>query len=774
MKRQTIKTYGLATIQSICLVMLALIAIVSELSADTVRTNTWISVTGGNWSDTANWLDPGFYPNGTNDVAIFDSRPPLNDDITKATETTIVLDEPVVLGELHLRNRYFTLSSTGGNKLTMAVDSGSALIRSYERIAGITRQNLINVSVHAASDLEIRAEDMGLKFGGTTSSLTSESDLITITLNMNTPLQGDAILELGNCSQFSGTLRMKRDNIGGSGFNFATTDARFPGGSVIVESSANARISSALTDARLNQMTILPGASILFRSSASVVDCDDGLMLQLLNATRLALGDANSKPVDRWGDAAPLPLLGTSLIVDGPSNSDTIETVGDITYENGAMLSLKGRGATYEISLSAQSLSRKERGTLAIVSDSAPYHVGTANSRFLLASPDLQEGRLPASVVLVRREGTTTAEYILPYLCGYDSTLGIIPLQYDVTNSFGNAGQTVWLPEPLDLNGAVVDAFAVAVGGTGADGKHLHNGVVRISSGLLAIRGRFHRFDADFLMGDNGLAEGLIYTAKTSGGDVRRNDGLTGSLHCNGLTKFGSGMLRLSGNNTNLFGSIRINQGSLAIDAQQAVSNTNDIWMCSSERLLIAATSVIMGGLSSDPGAIVRMDNTQGPSILSLNPPVDSIHRFQGIVDNAAGNDNVMTLEIGGLGVQGLCGNIGSPIVVRSHAKLCVTDGLTGNSLECDADSTIIMSAEKPLILSGNASLPSIIHIADEVIEEGKHVLIATTGGITGELSELDLSEVNIPNGMLARLRIEDDNLLLNVGFPLGTTLILR
>ena len=755
-----------------CMVFVLLASWCATGVAAIPRTNSWISITGGNWSDTSKWADSSFYPDGTNDVAIISSRPPNNDDVTAATATTITLDVPVTLGELHVRTRKFTISAATGKKLTMAATGKSALIRTYERISGVTVDNLFNTSVHIASDTEILAQDTGVKFAST-SLLTSENAAVTVTLNMYTPLQGDAILELGNNSGFTGTMVMKRDSTGGAGFNFATTDGRFPAGTVRVESSGYARFASALTDSRLGQLSIGSGATLVFRSLASVDGCNTNLLGRLLDSTKLTLGATDIAVKNRWGDTAPLALNGTQITFTGPPSSSSIEKVGAVSYAKGAVMSIKGSAAAYEISLESASLARIGKGTLNILSDSTNWYVGTVNSRFAIESPVLTDSRFPASMVLAKREGSTSANLALPYLCGYDATYGVKPLPYALTNSFGTAQQTVLVANTLDLGGSTVDAFAVAGGMTGVDGNYLYNGTVRIASGFLAMKGNFYRFGANFIMGSNGTGEALIYVVGSSSGDFRRLDGLTGSVSCNDFTKFGPGIVRLSGNNTNLFGTIRINQGNLAIDASQAVRNTNDVWIGYGGRLTMSAASAVLGGLSSDLDAILQMEYS-GATTLSLNPPVGSEHVFQGTVQNITGNANVMTIEIAGSGIQGFRGIVGSPLTLKTGAKLKLLGDVSGASLTCEGDTTMYASALNTFSLTAPSSLPTTVVLSEDTLEKGEYVLISSPTGLSGTKPVLDVSATDYPQGMTPTLRISDNALILDVKAPPGILIVVR
>jgi hypothetical protein len=744
--------------------MIALSAMAAVSAAAVPRTNNWVSLTGGNWSDTSKWADTSFYPNGTNDVAIISSRPPNNDDVTTAPTTTITLDVPVTLGELLVRNRKFTIAAATGKKLTMAATGKSALIRTYERIAGVTGDNLFNTSVHIATDTEILAGDMGLKFA-TTSFLTSSDDGVTVTLNMNTPSQGDALLELGNNSGFTGKLAIKRDSTGGAGCTFATTDARFPAGPVRVESSGYARFAAPLTDARIAQLTMQPGATLLFRSTASVAGCSSAGLPKFLDSTKLTLGDTSTTVKDRWGNADALDLNGTQLSFSGPTTSSSIEKVGASTYKKGAVMYLKGSAAAYQISLESDSLARIGNGTLVIISDSATWYVGTASSKFKIGSPVLTDSRFPACMVMAKREGTTSATLLLPYLCGYDATYNsVIPLPYALTNSFGTAQQTVLVTNTLNLGGATVDAFAVAGGITGSDGNYLYNGTVRIASGFLAMKGNFYRFGANFIMGANGTGEALIYVVGSSSGDFRRLDGLTGPVSCNDFTKFGPGIVRLSGNNTNLFGTIRVNQGNLALDASQAVRNTNDVWLCAGGRLTVSADSVRLGGLSSDVTAILQMEYASGATTLSLNPPAATEHVFQGTVQNS-GTVNVMMIEIAGKGIQGFSGIVGSPISVKTGGTLKVVG---------DVGSTLCTSALNTFTLTAASSLPATVVLTDPAVAEGTYVLIASPAGLSGSAPALDASATDFPAGKTPALRISSNTLILEVQSPRGTLFLVR
>ena len=756
-----------------CLVFVLLAAWCTTGVAAIPRTNSWISLTNGNWSDTANWYDKSFYPNGTNDVAIISSRPPNNNDTTLATITTITLDVPVTLGELHVRNRKFTIAGATSNRLTMAATGKRALIKSYERIANVTVSPTITASVRIATDTEILAGDLGLKFDYP-SELTSANSAVTLTLNMNTPLDTGAAFNstFWKTSGFAGTMVIKRDALVGLGLSFPEGSTRFPGGPIQIESSAVVRFPSAMTDAQLSQFTVRPGATLVFNLSGSVTAGTAIRLPQFLDLTRLTLGDSNS-PKDRWGNSALFGLNGTQLTLAGPAASTSIEEVGAMSYTKGSVLNLAGSAAASEISLDADSLSRVGNGTLNILSESTNWYVGTASSRFLIGSRVLDNGRFHPSLVMVKREGIYSASLLLPNLCGYDATTGVVPLPYDQTNSFGTAQQTVLVTNTMNLAGATVDAFAVAGGIAGGDGDHLYNGTVRIASGFLAMKGNFYKFAANFIMGSNGTGEALIYVVSSSSGDFRRLDGLTGPVACNDFTKFGPGIVRLSGNNTNLFGTIRINQGQMAIDASQAVRNTNDVWIGCEGRLTISAESAVLGGLSSDVRAILEMEYTNTTTLL-LKPPMGSEHVFQGTVQNKVGVSNVMTIEIAGSGIQGFRGIVGSPLTLKTGAKLKLLGDVAGASLTCESDTTMYASALNTFSLTAPSSLPTTVVLSEDTLEKGEYVLISSPTGLSGTKPVLDVSATNYPQGMTPTLRISDNALILDVKAPAGILIVVR
>jgi hypothetical protein len=259
----------------------------------------------------------------------------------------------------------------------------------------------------------------------------------------------------------------------------------------------------------------------------------------------------------------------------------------------------------------------------------------------------------------------------------------------------------------------------------------------------------------------------------SSSGDFRRLDGLTGPVSCNDFTKFGPGIVRLSGNNTNLFGTIRVNQGNLALDASQAVRNTNDVWLCAGGRLTVSADSVRLGGLSSDVTAILQMEYASGATTLSLNPPAATEHVFQGTVQNS-GTVNVMMIEIAGKGIQGFSGIVGSPISVKTGGTLKVVGDVVGNSLACEGGSTLCTSALNTFTLTAASSLPATVVLTDPAVAEGTYVLIASPAGLSGSAPALDASATDFPAGKTPALRISSNTLILEVQSPRGTVFLVR
>ena len=739
------------------------------------RTNHWVSLTGGNWSDTTKWADTSFYPDGTNDVAFVDSKPPNGDDTTSPSgDTIITLDVPVTLGELHIRCRGFRFNRAGQNRLTMARDDGrEALIRVFEPIA-VRRTLQFDTPVHFASDARVASDEGTIQFNSS-ALLSSEDDGVTLTATVGV---ANMTLTFGDMSLFTGAMVLERFTANGN-INLPSTDARFNAGPVFIKSSANAAVPIPINDARAAQFTVEQGAEIqMISNDASFAPCADASLLdRFLDSTKINFGNANtSVAVDRWPDSFPLPLDGTRIQFSGRPALNNCETVAAITYEKGAIIQLQGLHEDYENALSATSLSRNGHGTMQLFSDSTTWPVGTPQCRFTLADP--QVGKFhPSAVVTKRSSSGTSANYTMPFLAGYDSARdSVIALPHDLTNAFGNATQSVLFTNKVDLLGGSFDCFTLAAGETGPDGESLFNGTVRIHSGFFASMGAYRRFTMNLFFGADGAGEALIYVVGGTG-DTRRNDNLTGHLHCVDLTKFGTGVARLSGNNTNLFGIIRINQGALAVDAAQGVQNTNDVWVGCGNRFIPAAAQVNIGGLSSDLGAILEngFPVSVGPAcLLAVTPAVGEEHVFKGSFRNGNNITSVFTMEIREGGTQGFSGSLsGANLVLAENARMKLAGKVSADSLQCADASTLVVTEGASLAVSGAAELPGTV-VLEGAFAEGERALILAAGGVSGGKPALDTNGAKFPDGMYPKLLVKDGALLLSVAPPRGTLLFLK
>ncbi|HEY9250223.1 MAG TPA: PEP-CTERM sorting domain-containing protein [Rariglobus sp.] len=98
------------------------------LSAVTAHaaSETWTrTTTGGNWSDTANWLSGTGYANGTDAVATFSA----------SGTQTVNLDTNVTVGSVVFSTGTYTIASSNGSVLTLATSTGTPNISSSGTIS---------------------------------------------------------------------------------------------------------------------------------------------------------------------------------------------------------------------------------------------------------------------------------------------------------------------------------------------------------------------------------------------------------------------------------------------------------------------------------------------------------------------------------------------------------------------------------------------------------------------------------------------------------------
>lgn len=291
------------------------------------------------------------------------------------------------------------------------------------------------------------------------------------------------------------------------------------------------------------------------------------------------------------------------LLGDGGAATVSSQTVNSIDYLGGSTLSVDTDGTTALrlTTLTTGTLNRTSRGTLNIRNtNGSTTTFGTAagtQKLIITTNPTVTNGMIGADIALWG--GTTSNDATQPLFATYDATHGVQAAAFTLSGAAvdtaaelnGAATSAIVSIDALTANMAVTTASvqALRIRTTNNTTQSVNTGTITIGSIAAAGQGAglylAHTANNTVTHSANfafGTQEGLIY-AVTSGGTagvVALSGILSGS---NGVTRFGNGILRLSGTNT-FTGPLTINSGETRLNNAQAggvftnPANMIDLW----------------------------------------------------------------------------------------------------------------------------------------------------------------------------------------------------
>ncbi len=263
------------------------------------------------------------------------------------------------------------------------------------------------------------------------------------------------------------------------------------------------------------------------------------------------------------------------LIGDGgAAGNNSSQTVASIDYNGGSTISIDRDAATGSVTtLTTGTLNRVNRGTLNLRSISAQTTTfGTASGTqklIITTAPTVTNGMIGANIALWG--GTASNDGTTPLFATYDGTNGVQAAAFNFTNTLTGAGTgSIVTYDNTAYSGAGASIQALRIRTTANTSNFNASSAMTIGStaGTGQGAGLFLIHTADNAVAHStafnfGSQEALIYASTTGGSSVINLTGvLTGT---NGLTKFGDGVLQLSGANV-LTGNVTLNAGELRLN----------------------------------------------------------------------------------------------------------------------------------------------------------------------------------------------------------------
>jgi fibronectin-binding autotransporter adhesin len=359
----------------------------------------------------------------------------------------------------------------------------------------------------------------------------------TVSVRVNNSFAGDVTIHRGLTVNINGTgffdgLDNEVASPLGSGV------VTLLGGTLSTDNTSNARFNN--TDFRL-----FGGSTILLDNSNVLAP----------NANRRLLPTAN----------VALSSSTLRLIGHGAASVASSQAINNLNYRGGSTLSIDTNGTTAGrvTTLSTESLERLDRGTLMIrniANTATTFGTLTGTQKLLVTgtAPTVTNGMVGADIAFWG--GTASNDQSLPLFATYDPVHGFQPAAFTAA---GTAALLAGAP-----NTQITDISGVALGVTGSpsvqalrirstvNNQTVTGGTITIGAAADPGQGAglflAHTANNTITHTSNfafGSQEGLIYGATTGGGSGVIN--LSGVLSgTNGITRFGNGIVQLSGANT--------------------------------------------------------------------------------------------------------------------------------------------------------------------------------------------------------------------------------
>lgn len=267
----------------------------------------------------------------------------------------------------------------------------------------------------------------------------------------------------------------------------------------------------------------------------------------------------------RWADTSPLSLNNSVIRLQGNTAVEVVETVGDITANNGGnrlevVRGVVGRGTE----LRTPSIARNGFGTLQFIhngsqlgSDERVIVTGTA--------PTVTNGMVAPWMVSASDQQFVSYNADVGFtIAGFDRVQGTATLTslVDASNSrlLVNGVQT--------LNGGDLRAYALRLETdanltTASAATNTLNRLIIDSGGLIAQSSSTRTIQTGLWAGASGTGELIVYNAGTLNVGIAANNTTSGRIKASGITKMGGGTLQILSEQPDFSGDIRLQQGAL-------------------------------------------------------------------------------------------------------------------------------------------------------------------------------------------------------------------
>ncbi|MGC3967998.1 MAG: autotransporter-associated beta strand repeat-containing protein [Pirellulales bacterium] len=259
---------------------------------------------------------------------------------------------------------------------------------------------------------------------------------------------------------------------------------------------------------------------------------------------------------DRWADTAGVFLNGSNITLLGSTVAHTTETVGGLSYDRGASITVTRGAATFNTTLTAAYLTRAVDGFGTVgVTYTAGVLAGTSGyERIMLSTaPAVANGMLHPSIV-----GLTDSQYLT-----YDATLGLRLVDTTATATYQTSVASIPAVSGGDkifnigvagtLNGAI-DVYALRSGFNISNGTASQ--ITIRSGGMLNYANLTIQPNVYFgNLSTTTPTEALVYAIGTTT--------VTGQWQAASVTKFGTGTLLMNADQTQFIGTWNVNTGTL-------------------------------------------------------------------------------------------------------------------------------------------------------------------------------------------------------------------
>lgn len=279
-----------------------------------------------------------------------------------------------------------------------------------------------------------------------------------------------------------------------------------------------------------------------------------------------------------------------SFAADGGAAGSGVQaqTIDDYTYSGGNFINIGRDGATAGTRADltvTNGLTRDSRGTIVLGQlDAQAATLGTASatSRILLtAAPTVTNGMIGADIALLG--GANMQDTFLPSFVTYDGTNGIQARAFDLSGTAVDSAAELAAATSSQVVSIDTTSFTVTTGNVQAlrvrrtaAGGTLTGGTITIGASAASGQGAgLYLTNNDGNTGAThstnfafGTQEALIYAATSGSSTITLSGVLSGT---NGVTRFGPGILSLTGTNT-FTGPLTINSGETRLN-RNAVGN---------------------------------------------------------------------------------------------------------------------------------------------------------------------------------------------------------